>query len=143
MENVKIKLFTLEEANSLIPRIKKTVSQVSDARTRLAASLTEIVRIKKQNQEENGSHRYFREKLRETVRLHQELAEYHQSLMEQGLVVRDYNQGIIDFPTIISGIPSYFCWHQGEENINHWHRVEQGEREPITQDLTLLRLHSN
>ncbi len=49
------------------------------------------------------------------------------------IVVRDLEQGLIDFPAVKDGEEVYLCWLQGEPRIDHWHRVDAGfaGRRPI------------
>jgi hypothetical protein len=47
-------------------------------------------------------------------------------LQERGLVVRDINRGLVDFPAIIDGEEAYLCWQAGEERVAFWHDMESG-----------------
>lgn len=47
-------------------------------------------------------------------------------LNEQGVVVRDIDNGLIDFPAIIDGREAYLCWRRGEPGVDHWHGVDDG-----------------
>jgi len=77
------------------------------------------------------------------MKFQNEIAGIHISLMEKGLVVRDYEEGMIDFPTIIEGDLGYFCWLNNEEKIEHWHSAGEGERKPLEENVNLLRLKDN
>jgi len=45
---------------------------------------------------------------------------------EAGIVVRDIDRGLIDFPAIRDGEEVYLCWELGEDEITHWHDLESG-----------------
>ena len=47
-------------------------------------------------------------------------------LTDHGVVVRDIDNGLIDFPAIIDGREAYLCWRLGEPAIDHWHGVDDG-----------------
>jgi hypothetical protein len=55
------------------------------------------------------------------------------ALQEAGLVVRDIERGLIDFPAILEGREVYLCWQLGEDEVSWWHELEAGYggREPI------------
>jgi hypothetical protein len=43
-----------------------------------------------------------------------------------GGVVKDPDAGLVDFPARIEGIEAFLCWQLGEEQIDHWHGIEEG-----------------
>ena len=48
-------------------------------------------------------------------------------LTTKGVLIKDMNQGLIDFPAIGSdGHEVYLCYMLGEETINFFHGVEDG-----------------
>ncbi len=50
-----------------------------------------------------------------------------------GILVKDLDIGLIDFPTLFHGQEVYLCWRMDEDNIGHWHGVHEGfkGRRPI------------
>ena len=55
------------------------------------------------------------------------------ALTEVGIVVRDIDRGLIDFPAIIEGREVYLCWQLGEEEVGYWHELDAGfdGRQPL------------
>jgi len=46
---------------------------------------------------------------------------------DQGIVLRDVAQGIVDFPSRHpSGSEVHLCWRQGEDTLGWWHLPEAG-----------------
>ncbi len=45
-----------------------------------------------------------------------------------GIVVRDIDRGLIDFPALRDGEEIYLCWELGEEQVSWWHELESGFR---------------
>jgi hypothetical protein len=43
-----------------------------------------------------------------------------------GVVLRDPQTGLIDFPATRSGEPVYLCWRFGEETVDWWHPRDAG-----------------
>ena len=55
---------------------------------------------------------------------------------EMGVVVKDIDLGLCDFPHIRDGRVVYLCWKLGEKEIRWWHEVTTGykDRCPIEED---------
>lgn len=47
-------------------------------------------------------------------------------IQEAGCLVKDIDEGLIDFPSIIEGQEAFLCWKQGEARIEYWHGLEDG-----------------
>jgi hypothetical protein len=45
-----------------------------------------------------------------------------------GVLVRDLDSGLCDFPAEREGRPVYLCWQLGEDQIGFWHEVDDGFR---------------
>jgi hypothetical protein len=47
--------------------------------------------------------------------------------------LKDLDRGLVDFPAIIGGKEVFYCWEQGEEDIEFWHDLDTGYagREPL------------
>jgi hypothetical protein len=52
---------------------------------------------------------------------------------ELGVLVKDLDIGLVDFPTLFRGEEVYLCWRMDESDIDHWHGVNEGfgGRKPI------------
>jgi len=61
------------------------------------------------------------------------LAAILQQVAEMGVLVKDVEKGLCDFPYIKDGRVVYLCWHLAEDTIEFWHDVESGfaGREPL------------
>ncbi len=56
-----------------------------------------------------------------------------QRLDELGVVVKDVDAGLLDFPAVRDGEEVELCWHVGEPTVAYWHRVGEGfaGRKPV------------
>ena len=45
---------------------------------------------------------------------------------DRSIVVRDIEQGLIDFPGLREGRQIYLCWRLGEGAVDFWHERETG-----------------
>jgi hypothetical protein len=43
-----------------------------------------------------------------------------------GVIVRDLDTGICDFPALRDGREVYLCWQVDESEVGHWHAAETG-----------------
>ena len=69
------------------------------------------------------------------ARLDEEIASILADLNSEGIVVRDADRGLIDFPALApSGATYLLCWLDGEPTIDWWHWPDAGfaGRTPIT-----------
>ena len=53
-----------------------------------------------------------------------------------GVVVKDLDLGLLDFPGMRDGEEVELCWHVGEDAVAYWHPLEAGYRgrKPIDWD---------
>ena len=54
-------------------------------------------------------------------------------LEELGVVLKDLDLGLLDFPAVRQGEDVLLCWHVGEDSVTSWHGLEEGfaGRKPI------------
>jgi hypothetical protein len=119
--------FTAEEANSLLPQIEPALRSLREARDRLTdAELHEALGTAAPT---NGGGDPGREVGEAFLAVRARLAE----LTELGLVVRDIDRGLVDFPTIVDGREAYLCWQLDEDEVAYWHDLESGfgGRQPL------------
>lgn len=45
---------------------------------------------------------------------------------ERGAIVKDVDTGLVDFPAVRDGEEVLLCWQLGEEEVAHWHGLEEG-----------------
>ncbi|HKH23109.1 MAG TPA: DUF2203 domain-containing protein [Solirubrobacterales bacterium] len=55
------------------------------------------------------------------------------ALQEAGIVLRDIDRGLVDFPSTRDGREVYLCWELGEHEVAWWHDPDAGfgGREPL------------
>jgi len=61
------------------------------------------------------------------------MEEHLNSINQKGILVKNIEQGLVDFPSIKDGREIYLCWNMGEESIDYWHEIDSGYsgRQPI------------
>jgi Uncharacterized conserved protein (DUF2203) len=50
-----------------------------------------------------------------------------------GVVVRDLDEGLIDFPTLRDGERAWLCWKLSDGDLGYWHTTREGfaSRQPL------------
>ena len=53
-----------------------------------------------------------------------------------GVLVKDLDSGLVDFPALHEGEEVLLCWQVGEDEVAHWHGVDEGfaGRKPLDFD---------
>lgn len=53
-----------------------------------------------------------------------------------GVLVKDLDTGLVDFPALHEGEEVLLCWQVGEDEVAHWHGVDEGfaGRKPLPFD---------
>jgi hypothetical protein len=112
--------FTVEEANAAIDWIAKRIDEIREARDRLSEPEAHAVLAEAAPANGGGEPaRAVGEAFRDVRRLLIEL-------QAVGIVLRDLDRGLIDFPAVIDGREVYLCWEVGEDEVSHWHDVDAG-----------------
>ncbi len=132
-----LKVFAVEEANRLIPRLAQLIQELQ-AKRRAIMSLeveidaTELVLERNQNGESGVLNTKVEEYNRAVSRFYAMIDEVHES----GCFLKDLELGLVDFYTLYQGRVVYLCWKMGEPEISHWHEVGRGftHRQPIEFD---------
>jgi hypothetical protein len=126
----KMKLFTVEEANSLLPNVRPIVHKVQRAHKQL-------VRLEGAAREAAGGAEHGGGGLSNGQRYAQLLVDLSLGATELealGIQLKDYSHGLIDFPCMRDGRVVLLCWKADEgDNIEWWHDVEAGfaGRQPL------------
>ena len=125
------KVFTLDEANSTIPKINQALERVVEINDRVKALTQDIKDLfdiwgELIYDPKNTDHEYCQDKLNERNQLLQELQYHVNNIQGLGCFVKDINQGLVDFYSEKDGQLIYLCWRRGENAIRFWHRVNDG-----------------
>ena len=115
------RLFTVEEANQLIPKLQRLLQRLIRHRQRLAELDPEIQRAR-DNSESNGGSVYGALYLYKLARF----SECAQEIETTGVIIKDLTIGPCDFPHMREERVVYLCWKLGEKEVAWWHEVESG-----------------
>ncbi|HVG21102.1 MAG TPA: DUF2203 domain-containing protein [Blastocatellia bacterium] len=125
------RVFTLSEARSLIPKLRRLLARVTSERESLVSMRVEIDRAREKAQMGGGS------QLGPTYLAHMiRFSEAVQEIEYLGVHVKDFRTGLVDFPYEREGRIVYLCWKPDEDEIGWWHETDSGfvGRQPLTED---------
>ena len=130
------RLFTYEEANALVPWLQRTFDRLGASMERLESVRERLADIQRQRQRQNGTFRQHDEIQRmqaEVDRMGNDVRSMVDDIGEEGIIIRDIGQGLVDFPHMREGREIYLCWIKGEESIGFWHETDRGfiHRQPL------------
>lgn len=119
-----IKLFTLVEANGLLPRIRELLVSLRESRRKIMGlqakvDIEEITASELDTKAMDGL----------LSDLGSEMEAFHGSLAElQGLgcELKDLDRGLVDFYSVRGNDVVYLCWMDGESGIGWWHPLDTG-----------------
>lgn len=118
------KVFTADEANGLIPRLEIIVLELQMSANQLRERIRNLV--------QNG-HSVDGLTLPQIVRRYPELRTTAERMGELagriesfGCLLKDVEQGLIDFPFEANGDLAFLCWQLGEPQVIAWHSLRGG-----------------
>jgi len=114
--------FSIDEANGLLPKVKPVLQKLRDAKDLLVDE--DAHELLSDAAPANGGG----EPGRQVSEAFLEVRRLLGALQEAGIVVRDIDRGLIDFPAIRGGEEVYLCWELGEDAVEFWHDLETGYR---------------
>ena len=134
------KTFTLQEANSLIPKIAGIFDEISALSGRADDINRDIENLLSIWGDElfdsmHIDNKYYEQKVKERTALAKELHENIEKIHETGAIVKDIGKGLVDFYFNAPSGPVLLCWKSGESEILYWHTIESGlpGRRPIAE----------
>jgi hypothetical protein len=122
------RLFTVEEANSLLPILREILDDVARHRDTLrekAPHMEPILRAAIGNSGGRAGSEYGVEAYNLYLAI--------QRISELGVVLKDLDMGLLDFPHEREGRVVFLCWHPPEERVEYWHDLDAGYagRQPL------------
>jgi hypothetical protein len=122
------KHFTVDEANAMLPELRELLEAIRASRDHLAVeweSAAPVLRAAPRNGGGAEASGYVSELLR--------LNRLLRDVTSRGVLIKDIDKGLIDFPHLRDGEEVLLCWEMGEESVAFWHDLETGYagRQPI------------
>jgi hypothetical protein len=131
--------FTLQQAEQALPEVESAIREAVALKSKYEEAEEEWQTFSRRVTMMGGmqvDHSRFAggRNLRES--LAERLKETIEKIQDQGVLIKDLDVGLIDFPTLFHGEEVYLCWKLGEKGITFWHGVQEGfrGRKPIDRE---------
>ena len=126
-----MKLFTVNEANELLPVVRPKLEKIKANYDNLAiyresAKAAAVAAVDSGGGGMESGSIY--------VKLLYDIGKLTTELHDLGIELKDYTRGLIDFPSMRDGHVVLLCWQLGEgDQIEWWHEMEAGflGRQPL------------
>ena len=118
-----MKIFTIEEANALLPSVRLILAKIQRAHRRLAQYRDEARKAAEAAEQGGGG---ITDGVAYAIIL-TELTSQMSELDTLGVQLKDFELGLIDFPSLRDGRVVLLCWQMGEgDELEWWHDVDAG-----------------
>jgi hypothetical protein len=118
-----MKLFTVEEANALLPAVRKILRKIQQLHKRLF-SYRDAAKLAAEGAEHGGGG--FADGGKYAAIL-TSFSEQMQQLENLGVQLKDFDRGLVDFPSLRDGRVVLLCWQMGEgDQLAWWHDMDAG-----------------
>lgn len=118
-----MKLFTIQEANALLPSVRSMLAKIQRAHRKLSLFRDEARKASEAAERGGGG-------IVDGVAYASVLTELTLQMSDLeglGVQLKDFERGLVDFPSLRDGRVVLLCWQLGEgDELEWWHDVEAG-----------------
>ena len=118
-----MKIFTVQEANALLPEVRIIVGKIQRAHRKLSKFRDDVKKAAEAAEQGGGG-------IPNGVAYAVVLTELTTQLTELealGVQLKDFERGLVDFPSLRDGRVVLLCWQLGEgDELEWWHDVDAG-----------------
>jgi hypothetical protein len=115
-------LFTPQTANKALPEVKRLFSNILMYKKQAVALQEQVETII-----QSGSQ--FEQFIKKKQELNAAVSSYYKAIEQleaSGVVIKDVEQGLLDFPSKRFNEEVWLCWKVGENEIKFWHAKDEG-----------------
>jgi hypothetical protein len=118
-----MKIFSVEEANALLPKVRDLLEQIQGAHTHLA-SYQNAAKEAAEGAEQGGGGMLNGVQYAAIL---MELTSLMSEIETLGVQLKDFTRGLVDFPSLRDGRVVLLCWQLDEgDSVEWWHDVDAG-----------------
>lgn len=119
------RLFTVNEANDLLPKLRPLVEQILENIRRLKGASESVIRREQLDADATNLMDRLRQNS-EIAKLIGQVQGWVEEINAYGCTCKGVEQGLIDFPCMLGAEVVFLCWQLGEPQVAFWHRIEDG-----------------
>jgi hypothetical protein len=132
------KIFTPDEANSMLPKLEPLVRRLMARGQELREHQRVLAEFRAQASRSGGGRPGggVAQAKTECARLLGEIQAGVRQIESWGCVLKDLGQGLVDFLARRGQEEVFLCWRLGEAQIQYWHGLQEGfaGRKPLRED---------
>jgi hypothetical protein len=118
-----MKIFTVQEANALLPDVREIVGKISRTHRKLLRYREDVTKAAEGAERGGGGFTDGVAYASVLIGLTDQLAK----LDLLGVQLKDFERGLVDFPSLRDGRVVLLCWQLGEgDELEWWHDVDAG-----------------
>jgi hypothetical protein len=114
------KHYTREEAQALLPQVRKWLEQLERSRERLLKYDKRLSALMEPGCDAGG------DVVNSWARTMADFRGVLHEFQRREILIKDIDRGLLDFPAIIGGREVFLCWEKDEEDIEFWHELDTG-----------------
>ena len=122
--------FTIKSANEILPSVIKKFQNLKKEKNEVL-KLEQKLQVSVSTTNQLDQYILLKQQLnRAIIQFYCAIAELEQT----GVMIKDIDQGLLDFPSKRFEEEIWLCWKEGETEIKFWHEIDSGfnGRKPIT-----------
>ena len=119
--SMKNKYFSVEEANSFIPKLLIDIPRIQSLMKSLVCEYPDVRKAREKAQFNGGSLQGA-----DYINCVLQINSLTEGLESKGCVLKGIEHGLVDFPSLRDGKEVYLCWKNPEESIEYWHDIQSG-----------------
>ena len=126
---MRITLFTVEEANRVASELKPMLQSLVEAKREFDAleGRSDVLSLTLLGaSHDNPDAGELRDAQERRTRLAERLTQGVQAIQRRGCLVKDLDRGLLDFYSLSGDRLIFLCWRLGENEVAHWHALEDG-----------------
>jgi hypothetical protein len=115
------KHFSVEEARSLLPELRRVFRDAQTRRERVRRADEKLGDLLRDTGSDVGG-----KPVSNLLMDLQQMQAQLERIEKLGVVIKDIERGLVDFPHLRKGREVFLCWELDEDDIEFWHDIDGG-----------------
>jgi hypothetical protein len=115
------KHFSVEEARALLPELRRVFRDAHTRRERVRRADEKLGNLLQTTGHDLGG-----QPVTALLMDLQQMQAQMERIQKLGVVVKDFDRGLVDFPHLRGGREVFLCWELDEDDIEFWHEIDGG-----------------
>jgi len=128
-----MKLFTVQQAQELLPRLEVELAALREFHEKIQKEWNRIADLAGLEISDPIVADHLVPNSAEIQLLTESARNIVERLSATGIQIKSIEHGLVDFPCLIEDRIVFLCWRAGEEDIQYWHELDAGysARKPL------------